>query len=246
MRLFLIISLLIALVIDIGFAIQIEKYDIASHANDNNKEQHQNKSIEGPFIIGAKNAIIGFLDFADENNTAITALSTLVIAFFTIALAIATGILVKMARRQEETVRIHERAYGFGGPGPIRRQRPDGVLIRIEFGNHGRTPAFLRAVEWSVLPEKSIPKTPVYHHRLANRMTVSPQTRENTEASYICQFEWTERHALCVRFTYEDVFGETHRSGTIVRIRIAPRQLGFDAVVSHPPIDGYPEYVKWD
>lgn len=139
-----------------------------------------------------------------------------------------------------------ERAYGFGGPGPVRREREEGVLIRLEFGNYGRTPAFLKEVEWGISPQNALPTNPVYNNRLANRLVALPGTRENTEASYICKFDWKEPHALYARFTYEDIFGKTHKSSLLVSIRVTRPQAGRSTAVSHPPIDGYPEYVKWD
>ena len=236
-------AIVLVVAIDILIAIIVHAF-VYQEAN-NYSEKNENQSFYRILVeIFIAPVVYLWRDFFKPEI--VTTLATVAIAIYTYILAVATKALTTLASNQEQTSKIHERAYGFGGPGPIRRQRPEGVLIRIEFGNHGRTPAFLREVEWSVLPEKSLPQIPVYQKRLANRMTVSPGTRENTEASYICEFDWVDRHALCVRFTYEDVFGVTHQSGTLVRIKIAPKQTGLDAVVSHPPIDGYPEYVKWD
>lgn len=146
MRLFLIISLLIALVADIGVAAYVEKYEIDTYANYHQKEQYQRAALEGPFIIGTKEVIFWFLDFAERNDKAITALSTFVIAVFTVVLAGATGILVKMANRQEDTTKTIERAYiriSHDAPGVrwVGTEDKKTFEVRVEIKNLGHTPA---------------------------------------------------------------------------------------------------------
>jgi hypothetical protein len=137
-----------------------------------------------------------------------------------------------------------ERAYGFGGPGGTRKNREEGLLIRIEFGNYGRTPAFLEEVEWDVRPERTLPTTPTYSNRRANDLVVLTGQRANTEASYMCRFDWSEPQVFYARFTYKDIYGRRHRSGGLWQVRLSGTQGS--AVATNLPMGGFPEYVKWD
>src|SRR5689334_21032615 len=91
------------------------------------------------------------------------------VAFYTFVLSIFNGLLftitvglVWMAFRQERMARVHERAYIFGG-GPFRiadanrvLQNPDEGWITIE--NYGRTPAFIKTLEWGFCDESLFPR----------------------------------------------------------------------------------------
>lgn len=172
MRLFLIISLLIVLAVDIGVAAHVEKYEIDTYANYHQKEQYQRTTLQGPFIIGTKNVILWFLDPAERNDKAITALSTFVIAVFTIVLAFATATLVRMAKLQEKTSKVHERAYIFGG-GPYGVLKIGDLLSKPEYRpkardfsgpwqmvihNYGRTPGYVFAIKWGLCPREFFDK----------------------------------------------------------------------------------------
>ena len=98
MRWFLIAALTMVLVIDIWFARHAANEEIGSATKYNNVEKYQQRPIEGPFIVSARASMLWFSRFAEENEGAITALSTLAIAVFTVVLAWATIGLWKAAR----------------------------------------------------------------------------------------------------------------------------------------------------
>jgi hypothetical protein len=164
-------------------------------------------------------------------------------------LVIATALLALIALFQFWQMfwgqRRVERAYGFGGPSEKRKEKRGGLYIRIQFINYGRTPAFLKEVEWGVSPIGTLPAVPTYPNRMLNHMIVRPQMGENTEAGYLALPDWKEPHALYARFTYEDIFGKTHKSGLLTQVKVS-RDPEKGLVASHPPIGGHPEYVKWN
>lgn len=172
MRLFLIISLLIILAVDIGVAARVEKYEIDTYANYHQKEQYQPTTLQGPFILGAKSLILWFLDFSNRNDRAITSLSTFVIAIFTIVLAFATGILVKMAGQQEMTSKTIERAYvqmshvsAPDNPGLEVTKATGKCVVHMSVKNYGNTPARVTRVFMThrVLPDgQDLPDEPHY------------------------------------------------------------------------------------
>ena len=170
------------------------------------------------------------------------------LATYTGWLMVATFILALIAGLQAWQAiwgqRKLERAYGFGGPSLTRGQRQEGLLVRLQFGNYGRTPAFLKIVEWEVRPESTLPATPTYSNRIMNEMTVLTGDTPNTEASYLARIDWNEPHVLYARFTYEDIYSSTHQSSGIWRIRPSGPLGG--VVAAHPPLGGFPEYVKWN
>jgi len=154
-RLFLIIGLAVILMIDIGVASVVEKYAINSYARYPQKEKYQHKTLEGPFIIGAKSVALWLLDFAERNDKAVTALSTLFIAIFTIVLAFATRTLVKMARKQDEVTRIIERAY-------IKMShRPPGLTFYNDRGTAGTITNVALTIRVNPRDEP-LPKVPDY------------------------------------------------------------------------------------
>ncbi len=104
MRWFLIASLALVLVLDIGFGRRIAHYDIEGPA-EHHKEGYEQRAIEGPFVIGLKDGARWFLELADANDKAITALSTLAIAVFTVVLAWATIGLWNMASAQADDMK---------------------------------------------------------------------------------------------------------------------------------------------
>jgi len=228
MRWFLVISLTAILAIDVGVAYVVEEYEMDTYTNYHQKEKYQSKTLQGPFIIGTRSAILWFVNFADRNDKAITALSTFVIAIFTIVLAFATGILVKMARQQDEATRVHERAYVFGGPGMRVLSAPEPVgrvqAIMVTIANYGRTPAFLRNVSWGLCLERDWPMH-TYQHE-TNREDVifpnqtGPQPYAHAQSPIPIQGFRNTVHIFYGRIDYLDVFKKEHHS--FWRHRILP------------------------
>lgn len=166
MRWFLIAALIAVLIIDLGFAWRASDYEVSGTTKYQGEKDNQHRTLEGPFVLAVNQFVALVLDIADKYDRAITALSTLVIAVFTVILAWATAGLWKMADRQaedmKESLRIADesakaakrtvetmgdtakkelRAYmGIGG-GEVYRL-PDGVLRgTVVIKNFGETPA---------------------------------------------------------------------------------------------------------
>src|SRR5260221_1798442 len=108
MRAILIAALSAILVLDIGYAFLVGKYEKNAH-HESAKNNNEQRPIECPFIIGTKSALLHFLDFAERNESAITALSTLGIFAFTVILAIATYQLKGIGDRQVQALTDLER-----------------------------------------------------------------------------------------------------------------------------------------
>lgn len=97
-------------------------------------------------------------EFIHTNEDAIIAFFTIILALSTIALWIATSDIVRSAERASQAQLGHarevERAYVTGGGDIMRDMRdapimPNGKRIfRIDVGNYGKTPAFLRAYDF--------------------------------------------------------------------------------------------------
>ena len=105
MRWFLAAALTAALILDVWFAGHIADQEIGSATKYHEIEKYQQHPIEGPFIVGARAGILSFLAFAENNEGAITAISTLAIAIFTVILAVATIGLWKAADQQKTDMR---------------------------------------------------------------------------------------------------------------------------------------------
>src|SRR5256885_11149045 len=163
MRWFLVAMLTAALILDVWFAGHIADEEIGSATKYYEIEKNQQHPIEGPFIVGARAGVAWFLNFARENEGAITALSTLVIAVFTVILAAATIGLWKAADQQkidmQESLRIAADAAKAGliqantlmsaerGYAKMSHYEPlditnvpASVRFRMQVKNWGRTP----------------------------------------------------------------------------------------------------------
>ncbi len=112
MRWFLIVALTAALVLDIWFARHVADQEIGSATKYHAIEKYQEHPIEGPFIVGARDSLVAFIKFAEDNEGAVTALSTLFIALFTVVLAWATIGLWKAADQQKSDMRESLRIAG--------------------------------------------------------------------------------------------------------------------------------------
>jgi hypothetical protein len=187
-RWFLIAALIAVLVLDIWFARHAANEEIGSATKYNNVEKHKQHSLEGPFIVGARDIFIGFTKFAEDNEGAITALSTLAIAIFTVVLAAATIGLWRAADQQKadmrESLRIASESAKAAliqantmmsaerGYGKMSHCQPldlgntvNTVQFKMEIRNWGRTPIQVTRLLLSVHvldASEPLPKDPPY------------------------------------------------------------------------------------
>jgi hypothetical protein len=97
-------------------------------------------------------------EFIHHNGEAIIAFFTIILALSTIALWIATSDAVQSAERASKAQLSHarevERAYVTGGGDIVRNTNDSPVMpngkrvFRVDVGNYGKTPAFLRAYDF--------------------------------------------------------------------------------------------------
>ena len=194
MRWFLIAALIAVLVLDTWFARHAANEEIGSATKYNNIKNYQQRSIEGPFIIGARDIFIGFTKFAEDNEGAITALSTLAIAIFTVVLAAATIGLWRAADQQKadmrESLRIASESAKAAlvqantamsaerGYAKISHYEPlditnvlKSVRLRMQVKNWGRTP--VQVISMSLImhirdSDNPLPPIPPYGQAVPN------------------------------------------------------------------------------
>ncbi|HKA75486.1 MAG TPA: hypothetical protein VKD19_00110 [Pseudolabrys sp.] len=169
MRAILIAALSAILVLDIGYAFLVGKYEKNAH-HESAKKNDEQRPIEGPFIIGTKVALLHFLDFAERNESAITALSTLGIFAFTVILAIATYQLKGIGDRQVQALTDLERPWLFmekarverrEGP-PINPRLFNNWYISFYWRNVGRAPALIEECTVKIESTDMLPNIPDY------------------------------------------------------------------------------------
>ena len=104
------------------------------------------ESLKTSFLLireGTIRFLSDFVDFVERKDKFIIALSTIFIAFFTIILGIATGLLWRatrsLVRGAENTAERQLRAYVSVGAPTFGKADPDSISIVIE--NGGETPA---------------------------------------------------------------------------------------------------------
>jgi hypothetical protein len=130
-------------------------------------------------------------------------------------------------RKSDANAQLHERAYIFGG-GPQRGgDYPKWVYGAIE--NDGRTPGFLKQVEWGLCEEEKFPKhipvSKIIENKLIAFETVDgaedvwPPTEKGLLYHRI-RFEPTSNYGKIFfgRFIYEDVFRERRYSTFKLRL----------------------------
>lgn len=163
------------------------------------------------------------------------------LAWFTFLLFVVTGYLIWMGYRQEQVLKMHERAYlvcggMFGVPKPLvsvgsaqLEYRPKSSYFegpwRMVIRNYGRTPGFIRKIEWGVCPkdrfieDKSISEI-LGKNLLAEWMKKSADIQEVFPPTGM--HELTHRYVECDkreintvffgRISYDDIFHEPHHS----------------------------------
>src|SRR6266545_2419017 len=82
-RLLIAIGLVGVLAVDIGYAFLLQRYEIQHYTKDTQAHEKNQPNPEGPFLILGRAAVVGAENFTIDKPEAITALATLVIAFFT-------------------------------------------------------------------------------------------------------------------------------------------------------------------
>ena len=225
MRVFLIISLLIMLAVDIGVAAQVEKYEIDTYSNYHQKDKYQSPTLQGPFIIGAKDAILWFLGFAERNDKAITALSTLGIFIFTVILAIATHQLRIIADRQIESQIQMERPWLIIDAAKVRRpDQPPPIAnywyVSFRWRNVGRAPAIVEECVVKIVALDELPAIPDYTKAsplVCNRTVRAGSTCMTGEVGpdpkSFFKNEKPLRIIIFGRLTYKSLSGATHYTG---------------------------------
>ena len=221
MRWFLISVLSIVLVVDIVDAVRISQYEVSA-TKPNNEKDRQQTALKGPFVLVAQSAVISFLDFADRNDKAITALSTLVIAIFTVTLWNATAGLLNHGREVE-------RAYvKLSHANDLRLQGNGHLAVRMEIKNWGRTPAQITDmvigcdIRTSRVP---LPEHPPYPGRVGKNVVhaflvagegffvTNPIKRVFTDEERLSIERGTQVLTLMGYVEYRDKFDRTHRAG---------------------------------
>jgi len=179
--------------------------DCISRQGASETGQQQEKSAPGILIARA----ISFectVDFLNMNGTAITAVETALIAFFTFTLWGAT-------RAQRLHEREVTRAYVSGG-GPLDVQT-DRFILTID--NYGQTPAYLIEFALEFCEIEHIPDVPRYatrgYERTRLRATIAPGTRSQTLRIFPVP---PDRTVVYGRFWYRDIWRKGHSFGFIL------------------------------
>lgn len=244
----------------------IPQGDKASAANTNAKTENRDTN-EPPLFVkvvpapGAEK--VAAEDKRDRQEKAESersfALALIVIGFLQfLALVVHAIVFWVQARRLKETVRamtgiasaeerrvkVLERAYVFAAPKNVGVPDPAGLerRYRLFVENFGRTPAIVKAVQWTLRPLKGLPAKPPYVADLPVHQVLHPNAPKTpTKADPVDYHTWDESHVIFGRVTYEDVFHRTHTSGFLYLIE-GDEGEGFQ----HLSLDGYPKYLAWD
>ena len=156
------------------------------------------------------------LDLMNQYNGLIT-------AGFTVPVALATVALFKIAKQQELATRVHERAYLSGGGPCFMNDGSNGKISYLTIENYGRTPAFLKRVDWGLCPKDyfrtDLPVSELLDRNLFPTGVVETRPYENIyppemptqpfdEVSFPTVKE--EGTILFGRYVYRDVFNTEH------------------------------------
>jgi hypothetical protein len=144
------------------------------------------------------------------------------LAVFTGLLAFVTAGLVYVVYVQEANAQVHERAYIFGG-GPANVGDP--IYMYGTIDNYGKTPGFLKRVDWGIYDEdnfpKDVPVSNIIEYGLLPKGTVRPIEIEDVYPPSIKGQPYLRIkfiHGQNIgriffgRFNYHDVFGKNHYS----------------------------------
>jgi hypothetical protein len=163
-----------------------------------------------------------------DKPDAYVALFTGLLFVSTVALWWSTRKLWQSAEKQEATAQIHERAYIFGG-GPASVGDPEYVYGTID--NYGRTPGFLKRVDWGICDEETFPKdvpvSNIIEYGLLPKDTIRtigiedvypPSVKGQPYPRIKFVFLQNIGKIFFGRFMYHDVFGKNHYSTFKLRL----------------------------
>src|SRR5260221_3864431 len=231
MRWFLIIVLIFVLVVDVGVGSIVKEYEVDTYGRHHSEESNKNKGVEGPFILGAKAGISRLLDFSEANDKAITALSTFVIAIFTIILAIATSKLRDISDRQVKALVNTERPWMFVHKFKLRQREisermiPNNWYISFEWRNFGRTAALIEEHIAGIQDITTLSNSPDYTKcspldMLAQTIAANETcgTREFGPAIQTRDNGAHIRYVVFGRLTYRDLAGDRHHTGFAMEV----------------------------
>ncbi len=173
-----------------------------------------------------------------------------------------------IAEAEEKRTKTLERAYVFAAPKVVDletleniaeavgeedqedveavvdviERRAVGHKVRLFAENFGRTPAILKSVQWHVRPREDLPDDPQFDQDEAIHQILNPGSGKTpTKAQpLIYRFDWDKPHVAYGRIVYEDVFHAAHSSGFLYLIETSAKGT------QHLPIDGFPNYLRWD
>jgi hypothetical protein len=158
-------------------------------------------------------------EFLHSNSEAIIAIFTIVLAFSTIFLWIATSDVVSSAEKTSREQLAHgreiNRAYLAGGGDFDKTTR----IFKLDVENNGKTPAFMLAYDvQTALPgqigmQRALPVNPDHQHW---EDTISPWGRKSIETRIIVANNVASIFG-CV--WYRDVWGDPHHSRFILSVR---------------------------
>lgn len=217
------------------------------HYKEPYPEEQKKEEKHGPFTSGL---IVSYVfrplgHFLHSSHEEVIAASTFLILLFTAALAIYTGKLwgttQNMMERADETARRHERAYAFGGPGPISKEGL--VSTSIQLTNFGRTPAFLKECRWGIRSIEGLPAIPEYTEKTVSGSVILPHETITVEKLIPLDFTYFDL-VIFGLFVYEDIAKETHTSRFIVKIDVDTFMHPFG--VKTIAVEGYEKYKEWD
>ena len=164
---------------------------------------------------------------ASKPHASITALSTLLLWFYTRRLANA-------AKAAAEPVPAVERAYVFGGPTELFLLH-DQATVRLAMQNYGKTPAVIR--EWLVefLAQEPRGRKPGYD---ASKRTVTNEILEPFKLfspATVFRSEIPSPFYIVGYIVYDDVFRKTHTT----RFCVGVARDGKAAFSGHPEWNAY-------
>ncbi len=234
LRRFLALLAVVAALIWIG----IESSLIPAHADICSKNEYTGNKECATYHITLV-ALWHFGRLLEDHAGAITAIATVLIGYFTYTLYQATDQLKTLAKQQEKSTRIHERAYLFGG-GPTRRQEPrqlvskDWIFVDVDppdvvcmtISNWGRSTGFIKKVQWGLCPKdkfrEDISVGKLIRGDLLPSETVQtvvkddiyPPTGKDSIAYRHVSFKMTENIGKIFfgKLFFEDIFGDPHHS----------------------------------
>lgn len=133
-------GVLVLTAVDGGYLVYLSLFFPNESANNvyNNHQQ----GLVGPVVLTLRSLAIDFLNFVESNDSAITALSTVFIAIFTLTLSLATKGLFAMAERQAEDMRVSLRIAKDSADAAVESTK----LARAEFASTHRPRLIVRRI----------------------------------------------------------------------------------------------------